>query len=134
MKREHELEMPNLGELETEIMNVVWERRQATVQDVLEALSPRRDLAYTTVMTVMTRLANKGYLLRRKDGRSFIYAPATSRDQVAGAALGQIVDRLYQGAAGKAIAHLLEIEESVDEEELDRLEALIRAKRQERRR
>jgi len=125
---------PQLGDLETEIMNVIWELQEATVQDVVDALKPRRKLAYTTVMTVMSRLADKGYLNRRKDGRSFVYTPGPSREAVAGRMLGQVVDRLYQGAAGKAIAHLLEMDEDVDDEELDRLEALIRAKRKERKR
>ena len=127
LRDEHPL--PSLGELETEIMNVLWERRSATVQDVVDALKPGRSLAYTTVMTVMTRLAQKGYLERRKDGRSFVYSPTTSRESVAESALGAVVNRLYRGAAGKAIAHLLELEPGVGEEELARLEALIRAKR-----
>ncbi len=122
---------PQLGELETEIMNAIWELKEANVQAVVDMLRPRRKLAYTTVMTVMSRLADKGYLNRRKDGRSFVYTPGPSRDAVAGRMLNQVVDRLYQGAAGKAIAHLL-ADEEVDEEELDRLEALIRAKRKER--
>lgn len=130
MKRPHGSEaLPNLGDLEADIMNVLWDKGRGTVQDVLEALSPRRALAYTTVMTVMTRLTQKGYLTRRKIGRSFVYTPATSREQVAESALGAVVDRLYRGATGKAIAHLLELEEDVDEEELARLEELIRAKR-----
>jgi len=122
---------PQLGELETEIMNAIWELKEANVQAVVDMLRPRRKLAYTTVMTVMSRLADKGYLNRRKDGRSFVYTPGPSRDAVAGRMLNQVVDRLYQGAAGKAIAHLL-ADEEVDEEELERLEALIRAKRKER--
>lgn len=123
---------PQLGELETEIMNAIWELEEATVQTVVDVLQPRRKLAYTTVMTVMSRLADKGYLNRRKAGRSFVYTPGPTRDAVAGRMLDQVVDRLYQGAAGKAIAHLLEADEDVDDEELDRLEALIRAKRKER--
>lgn len=128
MTETHDLN-PQLGELETEIMNAIWELQEATVQDVVDLLGPRRKLAYTTVMTVMSRLADKGYLNRRKDGRSFLYTPGPSRDAVAGRMLDQVVDRLYQGAAGKAIAHLLEADEEVEEEELARLEALIRAKR-----
>lgn len=130
MRRQRDLEpLPNLGDLEADIMNVLWDLGSGTVQDVLEALTPRRALAYTTVMTVMTRLTQKGYLSRRREGRSFVYTPATSREQVAESALGAVVQRLYQGATGKAIAHLLELEAGVDDEELARLEALIRAKR-----
>ena len=73
-----------LGDLETEVMGVVWEKRKATVQDVKEALAPRRSLAYTTVMTVMSRLAQKGILERQKEGRAFYYTPVASQEKVAG--------------------------------------------------
>ncbi len=122
-----------LGELEAEIMGVVWEKGKATVQDVRDALHPRRSLAYTTVMTVMSRLAEKGVLERQKEGRAYYYTPAGSQEKVAGSLLRSLVKRLYAGATGKAVAQLLETEEGVDEAELERLEALIRSKRQARR-
>ncbi len=119
-----------LGELEADVMSVVWEKGKATVQEVKDALEPRRSLAYTTVMTVMSRLAEKGMLDRQKDGRAYFYTPASSQDKVAGSLLQTLVNRLYDGAAGKAIAHLLETDDTVDDEELERLEQLIRAKRE----
>ncbi len=122
-----------LGELEAEIMGVVWEKGKATVQDVRDALGPRRALAYTTIMTVMSRLAEKGVLKRQKDGRAYYYTPVGSQEKVAGSLLQSLVRRLYAGATGKAVAQLLESEEGVDEAELERLEALIRSKRQARR-
>ncbi len=119
-----------LGELEADVMSVVWELGLATVQDVKDALEPRRSLAYTTVMTVMSRLAKKGMLDRRKDGRAYYYSPAASQDRVAGSLLRSLVRRLYAGATGKAIAQLLETEEDVDDVELERLEQLIRLRRE----
>ena len=119
-----------LGELETEIMGVVWEKGKATVQDVKDALEPRRSLAYTTVMTVMSRLAEKGLCERQKEGRAYYYTPVASQEKVAGSLLQALVRRLYAGATGKAIAQLLETEETVDDAELERLEALIRSKRE----
>ena len=65
-------EINQLGELEAEVLGVVWEMKQATVQEVKDALEPRRSLAYTTVMTVMSRLAEKGILERRKEGEPII--------------------------------------------------------------
>lgn len=118
-----------LGELETEIMTVVWERGEVSVQDVKDALDPNRPLAYTTVMTVMSRLAEKGILNRRKDGRAYVYSPAASQKSTAGSMLRALVQSLYHGATGEAIAHLLEEETDVDDAELDRLEKLIEAKR-----
>ncbi len=119
-----------IGELEADVMHVVWEKGKATVQDVKDALEPRRSLAYTTIMTVMSRLAEKGMLERRKEGRAYYYTAAASQEKVAGSLLQSIVKRLYDGATGKAIAQLLETEEGVSDEELERLEKLIRSRRE----
>ena len=128
-KRRKSKRNPQLGDLEAEVMGIVWERGEVTVQDVHDTLKPVRRLAYTTVMTVMTRLAEKGLLNRHKEGRAFIYTPAASQEKLAGSMLDSLVQRLYKGATGDAIAHLLEAEVDVDEDELKRLEALIRARR-----
>jgi predicted transcriptional regulator len=119
-----------LGDLEADVMNVVWQKREATVQDVKDALEPNRKLAYTTVMTVMSRLAEKGMLNRRKEGRAYIYTPTDSQEHVAGSLLRSLIQRFYNGATASAIAHLLETEDDVDEAELEELEELLRAKRQ----
>ena len=119
-----------MGDLEADIMSVVWDKGQATVQEVQETLAPRRALAYTTIMTVMSRLAEKGLLTRAKEGRAFVYRPAMAQERAAGSLLQSLVRRLYAGATGKAIAQLLETEEDVDDAELERLEGLIRAKRE----
>lgn len=65
-----------LGDLEAAVMDVVWARGAVSVREVREALRPERPLAYTTVMTVMSRLAEKGILLHERQGRAFIYRPA----------------------------------------------------------
>jgi predicted transcriptional regulator len=126
-------EINQLGDLETDVLGVVWEMGKATVQDVKDALEPRRALAYTTVMTVMSRLAEKGILERRKEGRAYFYTPVASQQKVAGSLLNSLVRRLYDGATGKAIAQLLETDENVNDAELERLEQLIRSKRAGRR-
>ncbi len=119
----------HLGDLETDVMGVVWEKGQATVQEVQEALAPKRPLAYTTVMTVMSRLAGKGLLKQTRLGRGYVYSPKASQDKLARSMLQSLVRRFYDGASARAIAHLLETDEQIDEGELARLEALIRAKR-----
>lgn len=113
-------------------MRVVWEQGEISVQGVKSALD-RGDgtPAYTTVMTVMGRLASKGVLKRRKQGRAYLYSPARTRTKVAGTILKNLVRRLYGRSAVPAIAQLIEMEDSVSEEELRRLEALIRGKRKE---
>ena len=114
-------------------MSVVWEKGEATVQDVKDALEPQRKLAYTTIMTVMSRLAGKGLLNRHKVGRAYVYRPADSQERVARSLLRNLVQRFYKGATISAIVQLLETDEDVDEAELDRLEELIQAKRRESR-
>lgn len=118
-----------LGDLEAVVMGVVWKQGEATVRQVKDALEPERHLAYTTVMTVLSRLRDKGLLDRRKEGRAYVYLPAATQEKVAGSLLRSLIDRLYGGQAERAIAHLLETEAEVDEQELERLEQLIRARR-----
>lgn len=70
-----------LGPTESRLMELAWEKKKLTVKSALLYLGPKNRLAYTTVMTVMARLAKKGVLNRRRDGRSFVYVPAESRKQ-----------------------------------------------------
>ncbi len=125
---------PKLGDLEAAIMNVIWRLGEATVEEVRESLDREKQPAYTTVMTVMSRLAAKGVLEREKRGRAFLYRAATEQSEFAGSILSGVVDRLYAGSPGRAIAHLIETHEDVEDEELRRLEALIRERRNRRER
>lgn len=73
--------MRKLGELEARIMGLLWAwARPASVREVLEAIAVERQLAYTTVMTVMDNLYRKGWLLRDQEGRAYLYRPASSRE------------------------------------------------------
>lgn len=70
-----------LGPLETAVMERLWKQRKATVRDVVDDLGRSRSLAYTTVMTIMTRLHAKGLLTRDRDGKTYVYRPAFSREE-----------------------------------------------------
>lgn len=70
-----------LGPLEAAVMDRMWARRQATVREIVDDIGKRRDLAYTTVMTIMSRLHEKGLLARERDGKGYVYRPAFSRDE-----------------------------------------------------
>ncbi len=133
MTKKNPKEINRLGDLEADVMSVAWEKGRASVQDVQDALAPGRSLAYTTVMTVMSRLAEKGVLEREKEGRAYYYRPAASQEKIAGSLLRSMVNRLYDGATGRAVAHLLQTDSKVDDAELERLEKLIRSKRGKRR-
>lgn len=72
--------MAVMGELEQAVMDILWNRSELlSVRDVHELLALDRDLAYTTVMTVLDRLAKKGLVVRNLDGRAWLYRPANSR-------------------------------------------------------
>ena len=83
--------------LELECLRVLWQIGEGTVHDVRETLAERRELAYTTVMTLLDRLARKGTVSRTKSGRSFLYAPAVARDVLRQAALRELVDAYFDG-------------------------------------
>lgn len=119
-----------LFDLEADIMDVVWSHEwpQFAVRDVLEVLQEERDIAYTTVMTTVKRLYDKGLLERRKDGRRFLYEPLMGRDEFHARMAVQVMRSLPEAGRDAAMSAL--IDEMSDAETLDRLEQLIAAKRQ----
>ena len=97
---------PTLTPQELAIMKVVWRLEQATVRDVCEALRAKRDIAYTTVMTMMKILEAKGYLKKTRVERAYLYRPAQPRHQVIGAIVRDFLDRVFDGAAAPLLLHL----------------------------
>lgn len=97
---------PLLTPQELAIMKVVWRLGEATVRDVYEALRTKRDIAYTTVMTMMKILEDKGYLTRTAQDRAYVYKPARPRQQVVGAMVKDFVDRVFDGASEGLLVHL----------------------------
>jgi predicted transcriptional regulator len=87
-------------------MKVVWRKEQTTVRDVYEALRETRPIAYTTVMTMMKILQEKGYLIKVAHERAHVYTPARPRQQVVGAMLRDFVDRVFDGASDALLLHL----------------------------
>lgn len=94
-----------LGDLELEIMELMWERKQATVRDIVMELRPTRPRAYTTIMTVMFHLAEKGLLLRRQQNRkTYVYTIAMSRDEFLDRSARRMVDALVEDFGDRALA------------------------------
>jgi predicted transcriptional regulator len=93
---------------ELEIMKVVWERESVTVRDVYEALRERRKVAYTTVMTMMKILEEKGYLKTSRGDRAYVYRPAQARASVIGDMVREFVNRVFNGSAEPLLVHLVE--------------------------
>ncbi|MDP9405554.1 MAG: BlaI/MecI/CopY family transcriptional regulator [Actinomycetota bacterium] len=98
-----------LGPLETEVMEAVWERGNTTVRDVHDALARRRDIAYTTVMTTMARLAGKGLLTRDTSGLAHRYRPTVSRDEYARSTVHSVVDWLVHSFPEPAISYFVDV-------------------------
>jgi BlaI family transcriptional regulator, penicillinase repressor len=98
---------PVLTEQELEIMKIVWARESATVRDVYETLLEHRQIAYTTVMTMMRILERKGHLKVRKSDRAYVYRPARPRQRVMGEMVREFVDRVFGGAAEPLVQHLV---------------------------
>ena len=97
---------PTLTPQELAIMKVVWARDKATVRDVYEALREKRTIAYTTVMTMMRILEDKGYLKKTLVDRAHVYKPAQRRQQVIGAMVRDFLDRVFDGASESLLVHL----------------------------
>ena len=87
-------------------MKIVWRLAEATVRDVHSALQPKRPVAYTTVMTMMRILEDKGYLKKTVAERAHVYRPAKPRHQVVGAMVKDFVDRVFDGASDALLVHL----------------------------
>jgi BlaI family penicillinase repressor len=97
---------PTLTPQELAIMKVVWRLTEATVRDVHSALQSTRPVAYTTVMTMMRILEEKGYLRKTVADRAHVYRPARPRHQVVGAMVKDFVDRVFDGASDALLVHL----------------------------
>lgn len=114
----------NLTEQELEIMKVVWERKAATVREIYEVLRERKTVAYTTVMTMMNILESKGHLVKRPEGRAFVYEPSQARTQVVSGMVQDFVDRVFDGAAQPLILSLIK-ERKLSKRDLEEISRLI---------
>lgn len=97
-----------LGELQAEVMAIFWRRQSATVREVIDELNerPRRELAYTTVLTLVSRLWSRGLLAREPEGRGFRYRPAKTRDEFLADLSDELIDQLLSDFGEIAVARL----------------------------
>src|SRR5271170_8050530 len=96
----------DLAPLELDCMNTLWPIGEATVREIRERLATRRARAYTTIMTIMDRLARKGVVERRKSGRAYIYRPRLSAEEARAQALAQVLDGFFAGSKEALLAQL----------------------------
>jgi predicted transcriptional regulator len=116
---------PTLTEQELEIMKVVWRLETATVRHVYEALLEHRRIAYTTVMTMMNILEQKGYLKKRQDDRAYVYRPSQPQQQVIRSMVREFVNRVFNGSAEPLLVHLVE-DQHLDAKDLEEIRKSIR--------
>lgn len=122
--------LESLGELQRQVLDVVWKHKEATVHDVRDDLARRRPLAYTTVLTVMQKLEKAGWLVHRAEGRTYVYRPARSREQAGRSSLRRLLTSAFKGDRLALVQHLLD-DEGVTDDELTELSRMIERRRSE---
>jgi len=105
-------------------MEIVWEKGEATVTDVVDSIPRSRSLAYNTVLTTLRILERKGYLSHEKQGRAFVYRPLVDRHHARRSALKYIMSRFFENSPELLVLNVLE-NEAIDPKELKRLKRLI---------
>jgi len=116
-----------LATLQLAIMQVLWERGEATVSEVREALQKSRPLAHTTIGTMLAKMERNGQVRHRAEGRVNVYRAAVQREKVRRSMLADLTARLFGGDLTEMVSHLLDTRD-VSAEELARLKELIQEK------
>lgn len=117
---------PTLTEAELRIMNVLWPRGAGTVQQVLEALQDKTELAYNSVLTTIRVLEKKGYVKHVKDGRAHVYVPVIERQEASRSEIRHLVNRFFKDSHEQLVLNILE-DRGLDPEELKRLRQMLEA-------
>ena len=120
-------------EFELEILKVLWKSSPQTVRDIRDGMAESgRDSAHTSVITMLNIMVDKGYLDKKKDGKSYLYWPVVSEPDVSQRMLGDMVSRVFDGSAKRLVLNLIDGEE-IEEQELLELRKLINRKVREQR-
>lgn len=119
-------ESVGLTGLQLSILHVLWERGEATTQQVWEALNAERKLALTTVATLLSRLERKAVLTHRREGRQYVYRATVTRSEVRRSKVRELTETLFGGDATALLSHLVHADD-VDAEELERIREMIDA-------
>jgi predicted transcriptional regulator len=113
-----------LTEAELRLMDVLWQAGPSTVQQVLEALPKKSQLAYNSVLTTIRILEKKGYLKHIKDGRAFVYRPLIAKAEASRSEIRHLAHRFFKNSHEMLVLNILE-DRGVDAEELKRLRQLL---------
>lgn len=121
-----------LGDLQAKVMELLWDRGEATVTEVVEHLGKRKKIIYTTVLVAMQKLEKKGWLTHRVAGRAYVYRPARSRENAQAGLLSEMLSAVFQGDPKLLVSQLLD-SRSWTADELSQLRRLIEDRRKEKR-
>jgi len=114
---------------ELEALKVLWERREATVREVAEAMNRGgEELAYTTVLSLLQVMEQKGLVTHRRDGKAYVYLPRVERQSTFRQLAGGFLEKVFDGAVDEYLVHALE-SKRLSEKELDEFEAMLAAAR-----
>src|SRR4051812_33048738 len=112
-------------ERELEALKVLWDRGEASVRDLCDAMNRRgADLAYTTVLSLLQVMEQKGLVAHRREGKAYIYTPRVERTKTFRQMAGSFLDRVFEGAVDEYLVHALQ-SRKLSAKELDELEAMI---------
>ena len=118
-----------LGELQTAVMETLWREPDLTVTEVEQRLQKNREIAHTTVSTILDRMHQKGFLLRKKQGKAFVYSPRFSKEEFERGVAQEVLGALLSQFTEPALSAFVELV-GEDGAKLDQLEDLIRHKRE----
>jgi len=119
------------GEIESEVMNLLWEKGRLKGKDVHEALRKKKETALTTILTVLDRLAEKGFVRKDRDAGPTIYSPLVSRQKFEARVTSELIRGAYELSPDFAISAFSDIFSKMKSDELDRLAQIIEEKRHE---
>ena len=118
---------PAMSPAETEVLRLVWDSKEATVQQVYDGLPTNRKVTYVTVATLLRRLEEKGYLKHRVCGKAFVYTPSAKKEEVIKRTIGDLVQRLFGGNPVPLMQHLA-LHSEISDEDIEKLKDLARKK------
>lgn len=117
-----------LGRLQFKIVQVLWNRGQATAREITDALNESEPIAHSTVQTLLRQLEAKGAVGHKAEGRTFVFFPKLKEEKVKHTAARDLIERVFGGSVGSLVAHLLR-DERLSRAELDELERMIKERR-----
>jgi BlaI family penicillinase repressor len=115
-------EQPTAGELE--VLKVLWDRGSSTVREVMDVLNAERPRAYTSVMSLLNVMTDKGLVVRQSQGRAFVYRPKSDRERTLRRMVGDLLGRAFEGSTSQLVAHLLD-QSKPTADELDEIRRAI---------